>query len=318
MRRPLLAVICCFVLAAAAWVTLRPSPLQGEQATAPAVALVEVPGKGAATLPGMPSPSPDSKQWATQPPKLGSEQAKVWQQMARTFDEPFSVVRHRAAVTGNLRDIAAATAYKQRCLLIEIERTKREDGGIPRPERQLKLLEEMATRCANVNLESVKTVKDPAGYQGDPQTLLRAIATVPVDDSEERQKILALVRETKSATLLESVTPALVNADLLYELGLPKASGIDPDIDRRLAMVAIKIRACEERGDCSGMSAFRADCAVANQCVDDYRNYPAQRLFGAEADRALRFRSANLQGVTTEQLKQRWEQIQQLLRSRVY
>jgi hypothetical protein len=41
-------------------------------------------------------------------------------------------------------------------------------------------------------------------------------------------------------------------------------------------------------------------------------------VFGDESQRAFQYRPSDLPGVTTEQLKQRWEQIQQLLRARVY
>jgi hypothetical protein len=241
----------------------------------------------------------------------------AWRKFGDTYKEDFGVVKHRAAVTGNLVDITAALAYQNRCVSRALASAQYyEDGGIKLPELQRKILEAMHARCTDAAGVVNVNVRDSAGFKGNADVLFSAVRGTPIRDPDMRRQVTDFVRETKSASLLEAVGQTVVTDESLAEMGLERSSMFPPHVDRRLAAAAIKLWACEERGDCAGAGNLNPACAAANQCVDDYRDYPSKRLFGDAADRVFDFRSSD--NLTPEQIKQRWLLIQQLIRSRYF
>jgi hypothetical protein len=238
---------------------------------------------------------------------------QAWNNFGLIYREPHRVLRERAARTGSLLDIAAVRAHTLWCLGAASPAGYYEQNGVQLPERQRQLLAERSARCEGSMSPMREPVRDAAGYPGDPQVFLQVFHG-GVKDWDERQRILAFVRETQSASLLQAVLTSLIDMRTPYELGVPDSWRYFPMNDWEMVLSVVALRACEERDDCAGDSALNPYCSLFKTCADDVRESVArQYLNSAWGQHVGMVYWLTLTGVTGNELHQRWRLVERLV-----
>jgi hypothetical protein len=247
---------------------------------------------------------------STPRPTMTAAQQQAWKQFGNFYKEKYSVVHHRAAVTGNLVDAAAAAAQRRWCMQGGLPESFYGASGIELPEHQLRLVRQANELCADGKVSLQKTIKDAVGFTGDVEQFMNAAAGHGHIKPEATQQILDFVKQTRSASLLEAM-PYTVLLKALYESGLPPPdSPLPKELDGGLLLPVLQLKGCEERGDCAGVGSFSPRCSQDNSCVNDYRDFAATRIYGDLSTRAHGYHPQLTGGASAAQLRRRYEQIQ--------
>jgi hypothetical protein len=273
------------------------------QPSKPEVAPIAPPAAAAATAPAS---EPQRATRAT----LTAAQKQAWRQFGNVYKEKYSVVRHRSAVTGSLLDASAAAAQLRWCTYFSMPERFYDDNRIELSEPQRRLVRDGHEQCRNGALTVQKSIKQTDGYVGDPEQFVIASAGNGAVTPEAARQIFDFVKQTESASLLEAM-PYNVLLKALYESGLlPPHPSLPKELDGGLLLSVLKLKGCEERGDCAGMGNFSPNCSQDNACVNDYREFAATRIYGDVSTRAHGYHPQLVGGATAAQLKERYEQIQ--------
>lgn len=245
-------------------------------------------------------------------PSRGAEKA-VWETaLKRARAEPVTASIHRAAVTGDVIDIATARWMRGvYCKDANVSTDYLKSKGMPVTAEVTDYLSRLKEQCNRAGMRSPAgiPVKSDRGFGINTQNFIEAASGAIVPDAEERRSILKRVVETGSIQLLE-VASSLITSKDLYDLGLKPAQGIPPVIDHALVQLAIKIAACNSRGDCDQVAFRELECGASNACVKDLRDFPRERIYGPKDARATLVSSLN---VDSEQLELRWRSIEKFV-----
>ena len=154
--------------------------------------------------------------------------------------------------------------------------------------------------------QSIRQLEALCRQRGDRQQLAYVVQSWPVDaparmayEAQQRQDAAALVdyvRSTGSADFAAQLLPGYVTADLLTSRGLlppliPEPAdrlGLDEHLD--LASVSrlrdqfavsrvVAIWSCRRLGTCVEEAQLDYACHALDLCVDDWRDFPEQKVF---------------------------------------
>ena len=234
---------------------------------------------------------------------------KIWEAtLKRARAEPVTASIHRAAVTGDIVDIATARWMRGvycKDANVSTEDLRRKD--VPITPLLTDYLSRLKEQCSRGGMRSPAgiPVKLDRGFGVDAQNFIEAASGAIVPNAQDRKNILKAVAETGSVQLLE-VASSLITANDLSDLGLAPIAGIPPLIDHALVDLAIKIAACNARGDCDQVAFRNLECSAFNACVNDLRNFPRERIYGSQENRAALVKNLN---VKPAQLESRWHTI---------
>jgi hypothetical protein len=141
-----------------------------------------------ASLPvATPLPTPQ----ATQSPP-SSANVELWRGFDQSYNKSLRILRHQAALSGKLVDIAAATALVGRCASNPMPPEHFEQAGLKLPERQKQLLTDLLAQCEEGGLTVHAEVKDLSGYTGDPVKLRQAAGGSRVFEAADQERFSLL------------------------------------------------------------------------------------------------------------------------------
>jgi hypothetical protein len=296
------------------WQSATPSPIEASRVS-------KAPAKETARLPAV-EPSVVTPARTTAHGDVGPTTTPVvaaWRAFDKSTSEDLRLVVHRASVTGALVDVAAASALRIRCIGNSSPPSYYDEARIKLSDKQRHLLTKFAVQCeSEADPSSGKTIRDASGYTGDPTKLRSAAIGSRVSDPDEQDRILRFAKETQSASLLEAVSHAVIDAKSLERMGLPPHADFPDILDKQMAVVMIRVRACEARGDCDGAAMLFPMCSTINACVDDLREYGPRRIYGDRADRAIFPGLIGEKAPSPEAVKARWMQVQAVLQANLF
>ncbi len=211
--------------------------------------------------------------------------------MRRLRDVPPSLLVHRAALTRAPQDFFAAQVQLRRCL----------DKGAPQA-----LVVRTAPQASEQMRQSIRQLEELCRQRGDGRQLAYVAESWPPDsparkayEAQQRQDpggLVDYVRSTGSADFAAQLLPGYITADLLSSRGLPPPLTPEPadrlGLDEHLDLAGVSrlrdqfavsrivaIWSCRRLGTCVEEAQLDYACHALDLCVDDWRDFPEQKVF---------------------------------------
>lgn len=118
----------------------------------------------------------------------------------------------------------------------------------------------------------------------------------------ERQRLQAYLAAQGSPELLEAVFGALGHSMGLQTFGWQ--TGQDMLVSDWLLSHAVRLQACRAQSNCAERAAEVQQCRIVGDCVDDFEQYAAQRLFGPVEQRVFKSPTSEVLAAGFRELEQ--------------